>query len=323
MKLITVTGASGFIGRAIVKELLAENFNVRAVDKTIATNQSKTHQHLTGDLRDKSFALEAMKGADFCIALAGLSGGVGYLSQHPATILSDNLLITENTINSCRKNDVCQLIYTSSSCVFSANKSPPFKEADITNTAAPLAGYAFSKLASEKLCEANHDEHGLEYTIVRPFNVYGPGEPAGPSKGYGHVIPELSHHILFQNPPITLFGDGKQTRSFLYIEDLVRAFLLMIGNKNAKNRAFNIGSTSEISMVDLANKIWNLSGRQSRAPIAHLQKWRDDVARRSCDYTLAKDILGWEPQVNLDTGLMRYLHWCKKTSESIIHTTAH
>jgi nucleoside-diphosphate-sugar epimerase len=308
---IVVTGAAGFIGSNLVTALSDSNFEIVAVDRVEPTNSPPSVKKFVGDLRNAEFAESAFKGCDICVALAGVLGGVGYFSRHPASILSDNLLINVNTMRSCVANRLERVVLVSSSCVFSQNVEPPFSENDVIQQEFPIGGYAFSKLAGESLCIAYQEEFGLTYSIVRPFNVYGPGELPGSEIGDGHVIPELIARILERERPLTLLGDGKQTRSFLYIDDLVTALLLVVKNGHLHNMDFNIGSSEEIAISDLANLIWTLDKGNGELEIVSRPAFSGDVARRSADFSRASKLLGWSPSVPLEVGLRRYINWYK------------
>jgi UDP-glucose 4-epimerase len=316
MKKIAVTGAAGFIGQALVSALVDAGFRVSATDLKAYDNRPLGVKWVQGDLRDSTVAASALEGADLCIALAGMGGGVGYFSLHPASILRDNLLIIAQTLDSCLKNRVCRIVFTSSSCVFSRDIEPPFREEDVAVYQKPLPpGYPFSKLAGEMLCQSYQEEYGLTFTIVRPFNVYGPGDVPGPSIGEGHVIPELTARVMAGENPLRILGSGKQTRSFLFIDDLVRALLATVTSPHATNMDFNIGSSHEISIMDLARYIWNHAERSDEVSFIHMQSFSADVPRRAADSSRALELLGWTPTVPLDEGLRRYITWFRSSMQ--------
>ena len=173
------------------------------------------------------------------------------------------------------------------------------------------AGYAFSKLAGERLCQSYLHEYGLAYTTVRPFNVYGPGDLPGRNIGDGHVIPELSARILRGENQVKLLGSGDQTRKLLYVDDCISAILAMLSNPHASNTDFNIGSSEEITMTDLAARIWRNAKLTGSPTFHHIPAFAGDVPRRGADATRAQKLLGWTPTVSLDEGLQHYLRWCE------------
>jgi UDP-glucuronate decarboxylase len=167
--------------------------------------------------------------------------------------------------------------------------------------------YDESKRYSEALIMAYHRQFGLDTRIQRPFNVYGPG--IRPDGQYGRVIPRFILQAL-KDENITIHGDGTQTRSFLYIDDWVNGTLEFLNARGLSGEILNIGSISEVTMNDLARHILNITGSKSK--IVHIDSREDDPYRRSADITKAKNLLGWYPKTDLETGLRKTVDWVRE-----------
>src|SRR4029077_21141773 len=142
--------------------------------------------------------------------------GIRFFNEHPAEMLDDNVRIIANCFESAQRLQLRRIIYISSSCVFDNSGDLPLTEESLDSALPPATGYPFSKYVGEKYCKAYYQQHGLAYTIIRPFNVYGVGELPGPGPGVAHVIPDLTAKILRGDAPLEIFGDGLQTRSFTH-----------------------------------------------------------------------------------------------------------
>ena len=228
MTKVLVTGGAGFIGSEVVKQLLEKGYKVRVADD-LSKKEAKVLlkcEFLKIDLTNKEVALKALDGMDICIHLAAKIGGIGYFHKYPATILSENNKMYSAVFEAAVEKKIKRIIYLSSSMVFESTKKFPSKESDLEKIPPPVSSYGFSKLVGEWYCKAFHDEYGLNYTIIRPFNAYGINEAPGEEVGYAHVIPDLIKKILSGQYPLELLGNGQQTRCFTHVSDIARGIII-------------------------------------------------------------------------------------------------
>ena len=303
--MIVVTGGCGFIGSEIVRLLLAKGEKVRVVD-----NMSKPSsrvpagvEFVEGDLAQPGVALEAFKGARVCVNLAARIGGIGYFHKVPAEILSENNLIYSHTFEAAVAARMERMVFVSSSMVFESATTFPSREEDLRIIPPPFTAYGFSKLIGEWYCRAFFDQYGLPYTILRPFNAIGPEEAAGDEVGDAHVIPDLVKKIRAGQHPVELLGDGSQTRCFTHVTDIARGIVMALDHPAARNEDFNLGNAEEITMLELARRIYEAWGGSKPFAATFVPGFPSDVKRRVPDGSKAKRLLGWEPQIDFATGL--------------------
>jgi UDP-glucose 4-epimerase len=311
---VLVTGGNGFLGSHIVPELMGRGYDVTVVDNLSGLgsqrNKATDIPFLELDLRDRS-SVRVFEGIDICLALAARCGGIGFFNRRPAEILDDNVRILSTTFEGARRWRTKRVVYVSSSCVFDRSVSPVATEEVADSVPSPPPGYPFSKLAGEHYCRAFSQQFGVRYTIIRPFNAYGPGEMPGKEAGDSHVIPDLTSKILTGQAPVEILGDGSQTRSFTYVSDIVQGIVLAMQHPNALDEDFNLGGTSEISIVDLARMLWEICGFDRPFSFKPVPGFPHDIARRAVDVTKAKSLLGWNPIVELKQGLSHYVTWLR------------
>jgi len=316
---ILVTGGLGFIGSNLVKQLVELGSEIIIVDDLSKGNikyldDIKGHGNVMFIKRDltKESVKDIIKNKDIELVfhLAAKIGGIKYFHKYPATILRDNLLITINVFESALDSDVEKIIYFSSSMVFERSDTFPLSEDLLLKIPPPITSYGFSKLAGEYIARAYNEEHGIKYLIVRPFNVYGPGELPGEEPGLAHVIPDLVKKVADGQYPLEILGSGEQTRSFTYISDLIDAVLLLV--EKAVNDDYNVGNDEGVKIIDLAKLIWEIYGRKEPFAVKNLPPLKYDVQRRIPDISKIKK-LGWAPKVRLRDGLKYYIEWFKTT----------
>jgi len=311
---VVVTGGAGFIGKHVVNRLLERGYTVRAVDTEDALQRQKVDHRaelFPADLRDQDAALAALTRADLCIALAARSSGIAFFNQHPAEMLNDNTRIISNTFEAARRRSLKRLVYISSSCVFDHSASPLATEASLPQSPPPPTGYPFSKLLGEFYCRAYTQQFGLPYTIIRPFNVYGPGELPGPRWGDSHVIPDLTAKILSGQYPLEIFGDGYQTRSFTHVQDIAWGIVVAMESPRATGEDFNLGYPYEVTILQLASILWALCKRDEPFQVKSGPTYSTDVRRRAVDISKAHSLLSWEPVIQLADGLRQYVAWLR------------
>ncbi|MBT3721348.1 NAD-dependent epimerase/dehydratase family protein [archaeon] len=309
---VLVTGGAGFIGKYLVEEIKDK------YDVTIADNLSKKEssvpkgvKFIQVDLTNPIKTNEVFKDVDICLNLASKIGGIGYFHKHPGWILSENNKIFSSTFEAAVKNNVKRMVYLSSSMAYESSKIFPHKELDIDNIPPPITGYGFSKLVGEYYCKTFQREFDLDFTIIRPFNVYGINEFPGAYIGYSHVIPDLVKKILQGQYPLELLGDGNQTRCFTHVKDLVRGIVMAMESPRAINQDFNLGTSNETRMIDLAKIIWELCETKKEFKVTHLPAFKHDVRKRIPDVSKAKEILGWEPKISFEKGLKEVVDWLR------------
>lgn len=315
-----VTGGAGFIGSHLARKLLNEENRVLVVDNLLSGSErniadmmgKKWFEFRNLDLRKMENFREAVKGRDVVFHLAANMGGIGFISSVGADIMRDNLEMDINFLESCRLEDIEYALYSSSACVYPADKqsSPdvvPLKEGDAI-PAEPDQFYGWEKLASEKLCEAYNKDYGLKVRVLRYHNIYG---PASAFEGGREKAPAALCRKVAQVPnpgKITVWGDGKQTRSFCYIDDAVEGTILRM--KSSHLDPLNIGSDRLVNIDELAEIIIKISGKE--ISIEHDLTMPQGVRGRNADLTLAKKILNWEPKVSLEEGIKQTYEWFSK-----------
>ena len=313
MKII-VTGGAGFIGQYVIKELLAKGHVITVADN-LSKDESKIPKgvnFVNVDLTDKQKTIEAFKDHDICINLASKIGGIGYFNKLPATILSENNKIYSSTFEAAVACKIKRMVYVSSSMVFESTNIFPSKESDLSKIPPPVTGYGFSKFIGEYYCRKFQQEFGLDYTIIRPFNAYGVNEFPGEYIGYSHVIPDLVKKTLQGQYPLELLGDGEQTRCFTNVKDLARGIVIATFSDNAINEDFNMGTSTETKMIDLAKKIWKVMNQEKEFQVKFVEGFKHDIKRRVPDVSKAKEVLGWEQEIDFEEGLKEVVEWLKE-----------
>jgi len=299
---ILITGGSGFIGGYLINQLKREH-DVTVIDK----NPPKYRvDYIIHDLR-KTFKID--KSFDICIQLASIVGGIQYFRSHPAENVHDNSLILSNVFEACVNSNIGKVIYASSSVVYQYAKIFPTPEEETERIPPPSSAYGLTKFLGEYFCKSYYQEYGLKYTILRPFNAYGPGEP--PDMDYAHVIPQLIRKVFTGQYPVPIYGSGEQTRCFTYGSDIAEAFELSLYNKAAENQIFNVSSDEEIRIIDLLQKIWDKTKQTRSLKVKHLPSFPEDVIRRYPTSEKIMKALGWKPKISLDVGLTRSIAWIK------------
>ncbi len=308
MEKILVTGGNGFLGSYLVKKALSEGFEVTVIDD-LSTSKEITFPKNVDFIRGKIENSKVDEKFDFIVHLAARPSPEDYILNPVETLLS-NSVGTLKMLELAHKYN-SRLFYTSSSEVYGDAQIIPTPETYFgnVNPNGIRSCYDEGKRYSEALIMAFHRKFNLDTRIQRPFNVYGPG--IRPDGQYGRVIPRFLQQAISGND-ITIHGTGKQTRSFLYVEDWIDATWKMITNDNLAGEITNIGSDNEITIHELAKIIINVASSSSK--IRFLDAREDDPFRRSADLSKAKALLGWYPKVDLDRGLRLTFEWIKEVS---------
>jgi nucleoside-diphosphate-sugar epimerase len=192
----------------------------------------------------------------------------------------------------------------------------PTPEEHVHDCPAPQSAYGFSKLAGEVQCRALHDEHGLPYTICRPFNAYGPGELPDAEPGIAHAVPDLIRKVLSGQRPLEIFGTGGQTRTLTHVDDIAEGIVTALGHPAAENEDFNISASDERTIAELARVVWQACGRDpSEFELRQLPSFEVDVQRRWPSVEKAERLLGWRARIDLETGIADTVRWLRETAD--------
>jgi nucleoside-diphosphate-sugar epimerase len=270
-------------------------------------------ERVHGDLRDYAFAREATRGCERVIHLAAIVGGIGNFHKFPFTLLENNHGLYNAVFHAALEEQVERLTYVSSSMVFENATQFPTSEDDLRTTPAPWSAYGFSKLAGEVYCRAAHDEHGLRYTICRPFNAYGPGEMPEDEPGIAHMVPDVIKKVLSGQKPLQIFGSGEQTRTLTYVDDIADGIVTATFADAAENEDFNISASEEMTVAQIARVIWEECDEDPDAfELEHVGSFEVDVQRRWPDVSKAERLLGWKAQVPVREGIRRTVDWLRE-----------
>lgn len=252
-KKVLVTGGAGFIGSYIVEKLVKQGAIVTVLDNLSTGNIANLKNVLPfinlmyGDVTNKFTCLNATKHQEVVFHLAALIS-VEYSTKHPKTCHKINVEGTKHILEGCKKNKVKTCVLSSSAAVY-GNRSDQCKETDTPNPESP---YAQSKLDAEKLCKAYANEHGINTVSLRYFNVYG--ERQNPNGDYAAVVAKFTHNLK-NNIPLTIFGDGKQTRDFIHVSKVAEANLNIAMLNNLRGDVFNIASGKSIDLFQLIEQL--------------------------------------------------------------------
>ncbi len=316
MSRVLVTGGAGTIGAAVVRRLLRDpGFEVRVSDQREAPQWMREGCEVhRGDLRELGEARAATQGCSHVIHLAAIVGGIANFHKLPHTLTEVNNALYNAVVRAALDHDVERFTYVSSSMVFERATEYPTTEEHIRETPIPQSAYGFSKLTGEVYCRAAHDEHGLPYTICRPFNAYGPGEMPDPEPGIAHMVPDVIKKVLSGQRPLQIFGDGTQTRTLTHIDDIADGIVTATAADAGLNEDFNISAGDERTVADIARVIWEACGRDPEEfELEHLPSFEVDVVRRWPSVEKARRLLGWEARIGLREGIEQTVEWLRRT----------
>ncbi|HEY1511259.1 MAG TPA: NAD-dependent epimerase/dehydratase family protein [Solirubrobacteraceae bacterium] len=314
MQRVLVTGGAGTIGAAVVRRLLDEpDLTVRVSDQREAPPwmASACEVH-TADLREVANARDAIAGCDAVVHLAAIVGGIANFHKLPYTLSEVNADLYTAIFHAALEREVERFLYVSSSMVFERATEYPTTEEHLDACPTPVSAYGFSKLTGEVFTVAAHEEHGLPYTICRPFNAYGPGEMPEDEPGIAHMVPDLIKKVLAGQRPLQIFGSGEQTRTLTYVDDIADGIVTALRHPAALNQDFNISASEELTVAQIAEVIWEVCGlAPEEFELEHLPTYRVDVQRRWPSVEKARRLLGWEAKVDLRDGVARTAEWLR------------
>lgn len=315
MSRVLVTGGAGTIGAAVVRRLLADPaYEVRVSDQRLAPQWMREGCEVhTGDLRRLDEARTAMSGCTHVIHLAAIVGGIANFHKLPYTLTEVNNGLYNAVFRAALDVEVERFVYVSSSMVFERAEEYPTTEAYLPSCPVPESAYGFSKLTGEVYCRAAHDEHGLPFTICRPFNAYGPGEVPDSEPGIAHAVPDLIEKVLAGQRPLQIFGSGEQTRTLTHVEDIADGVVTAMGSPAGLNEDFNISASREMTVAEIARVIWEACGEDpDDFQLEHLPTFAVDVQRRWPSVEKARKLLGWEARISVEDGIAATVAWLRE-----------
>jgi len=313
---ILVCGAGGFIGGHLVKSLLKDGNEVVCADIKPLENWFqifKSNKNFSLDLKEYENCLEVSKNIDFIYNMACNMGGMGFIENNKAQCML-SVLINTNLLRSCLVNKVKKYFFSSSACVYNVDKQSinfieGLKETD-AYPAMPEDGYGWEKLFSERMCRHFYEDYGLETRVARYHNVYG---PMGTFDGGREKAPAaLCRKIIIaknsKNKIIDVWGDGEQTRSFMFIDDCIKGTKKLF--ESCCREVLNIGSEEQVSINQMINMIEDISGYKVEKNY-QLEKPKG-VRGRSSNNDFVKAKLGWNSEITLKSGLEITYKWIEK-----------
>ena len=311
MERILVTGGGGFIGSHMARYLYQQGNFVRVADIKFDDyiQEEYCNEKLQLDLRKLENCLEATRGIDKVYNFAANMGGIGFITSVFADVMHDNVLINTYMLEASVQNKVKRFLFSSSACVYPNFKQikpevEGLKEEDVY-PADPNEAYGWEKLFTEEMVKAYQIDRGLDARIPRYHNIYG---PEGTYKGGREKAPAaLCRKVAEASNPgtIEIWGDGKATRSYCYIDDCIKGTVALM--ESNYDKPLNIGSDRLVSVDDLADIIIKISGKKITKD--YNLSAPEGVRGRNADLTLVKKVLGWEPHISLEEGLEKDYRW--------------
>jgi nucleoside-diphosphate-sugar epimerase len=298
---VLVTGGAGFIGSNLVRALLERGEDVRVLDNFSTGSRANLEgldiEVVEGELRSYERVHNAVRGVDVVFHL-GAMGSVPRSVQDPLTSTAVNVEGTMNVLLAARDEGVRRVVFSSSTSVYGSTRTMPTTEDTPPD---PISPYGVAKLAAERYCVSfSRVYDSFESVVLRYFNVFGPRQ--SPFSQYAAVVP-LFVTAIARGEPITIFGDGEQSRDFTYVENVVDATLRAAEAEGASGRMFNIASGSPVSVNRVAEVVGEILGKPVERVFAPPRA--GDIRDSWADITAARDVLGWQPRVSIEEGLRR------------------
>ncbi len=330
---VLVSGSAGFIGGYVVEELLGRGHTVIGIDNyskygqvTKSYDDHPNYKFVKGECTDVGLMTELASQCDHFIAGAALIGGISYFHAYAYDLLATNERIMAASCDAALKayaggtGKLQKVTYLSSSMVFESTEHWPSVEGDERKVAPPLSSYGFQKLAVEYFARSAHQQYGLPFTIVRPFNCVGIGESRAKGEhevmsgnvqlAMSHVVPDLVQKVVKGQDPLHILGDGSQVRHYTYGGDLAKGIAVCMEHPSAFNEDFNISTAEGTTVHDLAEIIWRkIKGPEVPLSLVSDEAYTYDVQKRVPSVEKAKDLLGFEATTTLETMLDEVIPW--------------
>ena len=323
-KAAVICGGGGFIGGHLVKSLLADGVNViRAVDIKPMDEWyqfSSDVENVVADLKDKDSCYAAAKGAEVVFQLAADMGGMGFIENNKALCML-SVLTNTHMLLAARDSGVERFFYSSSACVYNGEKQKdahvvPLKESD-AYPALPEDGYGWEKLFSERMCRHFEEDFGIQCRVARYHNVYGPFGTwtGGREKAPAAICRKVLEAKLSGRHEIEIWGDGNQTRSFMYIDDCTRGTRAIM--ESDIREPLNLGSKELVTINQLVDIVEDIAGMKLK------RRYKLDAPKgvngRNSDNAKILEYLGWEPSIRLRNGLEKTYQWIEKEMLTVAH----
>jgi UDP-glucose 4-epimerase len=331
---VLVTGAAGFISGYLVADLLHAGYEVVGVDNYSkygplkrSFDDDRRYRLIQGDAKDAALLTEVAADCDQLVAGAAMIGGISYFHEFAYDLLAENERICAATfdaaISAHRLGRLQKITVISSSMVYESASTFPTPEGAQVTSPPPKSTYGFQKLATEFFAHGAHEQYGLPYTIVRPFNCVGVGERralrdhqvmSGNVKlAMSHVVPDLVQKALKGQDPLHILGDGSQVRHYTYGGDLARGIRIAMESEKALNDDFNLSTAQSTTVRELAEAIWRkVHGTERALNLVSDPPYEHDVQMRVPDVRKAREVLGFEATTSLDEMLDEVIPWIRE-----------
>lgn len=306
---ILITGGAGFIGSHLCDKYVKDGHTVICLDNFMSGDllnirhllDYRNFKLIKGDVRDFGLLERIIRDIEVIFHLAAQIH-VDRSYVEPKLTYDINVMGTQNILEAARLHDVKKVIHASTSEVYGSAQYAPIDE--LHPLCAPHP-YGASKIAADRMCYAYIKTYGMDISILRLFNTFGPRQR---DIGYGGVISIFTRRILNNAPPI-IYGDGKQTRDYTYIADAIRAYDLILNHDKPLVEPINIGSGKELSIIDIANQIIGETGKSASINPVHVAPRIGEVNRLIANTERAKALLGWKSEYNFENGLKQFIEW--------------
>jgi len=329
---VLVTGAAGFIGGYAIADLLEQGWDVVGLDDLSKYGPVRRgfdgharYRFVEGDARDVDLLGRLLDDCDHFLAAAAMVGGIGYFHELPYDLLATNERLTASAFDAAirahRAGRLRKITVVSSSMVYESTERFPSEEGDELRSPPPRSSYGFQKLAVEYFARAARDQHGLSFTIARPFNCVGVGEGAARRAVEGengnvrlatsHVVPDLVRRALSGETPLSILGDGSQVRCYTYGGDVARGLRLCLERPEAEGEDFNLSSAVPTTVLDLARLVWEKTRPGEPFAWRSAPPFPNDVQRRLPSVAKAARVLGFEAKTSLSEMLDEVIPWMK------------
>jgi nucleoside-diphosphate-sugar epimerase len=330
---ILVTGSAGFVGGYLVQELLDQGHEVVGLDNYSkygkvgkSYDNHPRYAFVEGDAKDTGLMKELVSDCDQVVAIAAIIGGISLFHELAYDLLAENERITASTFDAAiwafGHRKLKKINVLSSSMVFESTGTYPTPEGEQLRCPPPLSTYGFQKLACEYFAKGAHEQYGLPYTIIRPFNAVGIGEKRARLEkevmsgnvrlAMSHVVPDLVQKILKEQDPLHILGKGNQVRHYTYAGDLAEGIRICIESDKAVNEDFNLSTPVSTTVLELAETIWKKIKRDRPFRYVCDEPFEYDVQKRVPDTEKARRILGFEAATTLDEALDEVIPWIEQ-----------